>query len=136
MDNSELKDRILVVINRKQYTSSKLADILGVQRSSVSHILSGRNNPSLDFVVRMVTKIPGLKINWLLFGTGDMFEQASRQNDTPLNLFSDDSNTTEGHDKLAVPIITQAKANTISSKRVAKILVFYTDSTFDEFKPS
>jgi len=136
MDNSDLKSRILDVINRKQYTSSKLAGILGVQRSSVSHILSGRNNPSLDFVVRMITKIPGLKTDWLLFGTGDMFEEEISQNDMPANLFSTSPSTNEDPDKTSVPVVAQTKSAIISGKKIAKILVFYTDSTFEEFKQS
>ena len=135
MDNLELKQRIQDVINRKQFTSSKLADILGVQRSSVSHILSGRNNPSLDFVVRMVTKIEGLNINWLLFGDGEMFSQETRQDVSMQTLFDSVEKQKSLDDKSSASV-RDANSESINKKQIAKILVFYTDSTFDEFKPN
>jgi transcriptional regulator with XRE-family HTH domain len=83
-----MKDRILKIINREQLTASKFADILGVQRSSVSHILSGRNKPSLDFVQRILQEFKTINSDWLLFGTGDMYKKEAMP-----SLFEDNKNT-------------------------------------------
>lgn len=54
-------------------TSSQFADKLGVQRSGMSHILSGRNKPSLDFVLKVLAGFPDLNPQWLLQGKGKMY---------------------------------------------------------------
>lgn len=53
--------------------SSQLADILGVQRSGISHILAGRNKPSFDFLVRIIENFPEINAKWLITGKGRMF---------------------------------------------------------------
>jgi len=71
--------RIKSLISVKNLSPSQFADQLGVQRSSISHILSGRNKPSLDFVLKIVEVYPGVSLNWLLKGEGEMFEQAHKR---------------------------------------------------------
>ena len=53
--------------------SSKLADIIGVNRSTVSHILSGRNKPSIDFLYKLLFNYPNINSNWMITGIGDMY---------------------------------------------------------------
>jgi len=50
-----------------------------VQRSSVSHIISGRNNPSFDFIQKTLTAFPGLNAEWLIVGQGTMYDQMGRE---------------------------------------------------------
>jgi transcriptional regulator with XRE-family HTH domain len=69
-----MKERLLQLLEREQITPSRFADIIGVQRSSVSHIVSGRNNPSFDFLQKTLVAFPGLRAEWLLLGKGRMFE--------------------------------------------------------------
>ncbi len=65
-------DRILKLIHKKGLTASKFAEEIGVQRSSISHILSGRNKPSLDLVLKILEKYPTIDTHWLLTGKGQM----------------------------------------------------------------
>lgn len=58
----------------KNLSSAQLAEIIGVQRSGISHILSGRNKPSLDFVVKVLEAYPDLNESWLLKGEGEMLK--------------------------------------------------------------
>lgn len=67
-----MKDRILLLIKSKNFTAAQFADEIGVQKSGVSHILSGRNNPSLDFIQKILTRFPDISTEWLLFGKGPM----------------------------------------------------------------
>ena len=60
------------VLKHFNLTSSKLAEIIGIQRSGLSHILSGRNNPSYDFIVKLLENFPMINANWLLIGHGNM----------------------------------------------------------------
>jgi transcriptional regulator with XRE-family HTH domain len=70
----EIKDRIILIIEAEQLTSSKFADVVGIQRSSISHILSGRNNPSLEIIQKILTTFGTLNSEWLLFGRGQMYK--------------------------------------------------------------
>lgn len=67
-------DRIKLVLSVKNLTSAQLAQILGVQRSGISHILSGRNKPSLDFILKVIEHFPEINEIWLLKGEGEMMK--------------------------------------------------------------
>ncbi len=70
-----MKERLLQLLDIEQLNPSKFADLIGVQRSSVSHVLSGRNNPSFDFLQKTLKAFPGLNAQWLIMGEGGMFEK-------------------------------------------------------------
>ena len=70
-----MKERIIEFLRVENKSSAQLAEEIGVQPSSISHILSGRNNPSLDFVMKMLVKYPALSTDWLIFGKGQMFRE-------------------------------------------------------------
>jgi len=71
----EIKDRLKKIIESENLTSSAFADIIGVQRSSISHILSGRNKPGMDFIQKILTAFPKYKAEWLVMGTGEIYKQ-------------------------------------------------------------
>lgn len=73
-----MKERLIQLLDLEQLTPSKFADIIGVQRSSVSHVISGRNNPSFDFIQKTLRAFPGLHAGWLILGEGSMYEQMGR----------------------------------------------------------
>lgn len=72
-----MKDRIQRIIARENLTPSKFADIIGVQRSGVSHILSGRNNPGLDFLNKILQHFPHISGDWLITGQGSMVKMTT-----------------------------------------------------------
>lgn len=73
-----MKERLIQLLDLEQLSPSKFADIIGVQRSSISHIISGRNKPSFDFLQKTLRAFPGLNASWLLMGEGTMYEQMGR----------------------------------------------------------
>lgn len=68
--NKEIITRIETVIEHLELSVSAFADEIGVQRSSISHLLNGRNKPSLDFVMKLVNTYPEVDLYWLLKGEG------------------------------------------------------------------
>lgn len=98
-----------------QLSASLFADKIGVQRSSISHILSGRNKPSLDFILKITSEFKDVDIHWLLNGKGSF----------PTNAVQDKSTTT-------TPSLFETNPN--DGKRIQRIVVFYNDGTFDEYK--
>jgi transcriptional regulator with XRE-family HTH domain len=80
-----MKDRITLLIKAKNLTAAQFADEIGVQKSSISHILSGRNNASLDFIQKILVSYPDVNMEWLMFGKGPIFKSM----ETSLNNNSD-----------------------------------------------
>ncbi|MCD4709779.1 MAG: helix-turn-helix domain-containing protein [Bacteroidales bacterium] len=73
-----MKERLIQLLDLEQLSPSKFADIIGVQRSSISHVISGRNKPSFDFLQKTLKAFPGLNASWLMMGEGNMYEQMGR----------------------------------------------------------
>ena len=74
-----MKERLLEFLRTENKSSAQLAEEIGVQPSGISHILSGRNNPSLDFILKMLEKYQFLSTDWLLFGKGTMYKDKQMQ---------------------------------------------------------
>lgn len=72
-------DRIKLLMSVKNISPAQLANSIGVQRSGISHILSGRNKPSLDFVLKIFDSFPDLNETWLLKGEGEMLKTTRLQ---------------------------------------------------------
>jgi transcriptional regulator with XRE-family HTH domain len=70
-----MNERIQLILKTKNISASKFADEIGVQRSSISHILSGRNNPSLDFIQKVLKRFPDINSSWILSGKGSMYNE-------------------------------------------------------------
>lgn len=72
----DLKERISKIIAYSEFSLSEFADEIEVQRSSISHITSGRNKPSLDFLMKIKNRFPELEWEWLIEGKGEMLKTA------------------------------------------------------------
>ena len=70
-------ERINLILKSRNLNAAQFADEIGVQRSSVSHILTGRNNASLDFLLKVLTRYPEIDTDWLLTGKGVMVRSSS-----------------------------------------------------------
>ena len=151
-----IKERIKRIIISKGLTSSKFADIIGVQRSGISHILSGRNKPGLDLLNKILVNFTDISGDWLITGEGEIYKN-KRSEDTQMTkqLFPDESEEkfTTKVEELDVnreedaPVYqtkkrTEEKAAVSpelipsdSAKSVEKLVVFYSDRTFREYSP-
>ncbi|MDD4142034.1 MAG: helix-turn-helix transcriptional regulator [Bacteroidales bacterium] len=69
--------RITTIIETKHLTQSQFANAIGIQRSTLSHILSGRNNPSLEIILKILNTYPEISSAWLLNGSGEMIDNSS-----------------------------------------------------------
>jgi len=128
-----MKERILQFLKEENKTSAQFADEIGVQPSGISHIISGRNNPSLDFIIKMLEKYNHLSTDWLLFGKGKMYKISQNQ-----SLF-DEYNTINNAEDSKIKQITAATQSPDTNeksqkqKNISKIVWFYDDNTFEEF---
>ncbi len=74
-----MEERIKQIISEYGLTISRFADKLGIQRSGISHILSGRNKPSYDFLMKVLREFQDIDANWLLTGKGSMKQDHSEK---------------------------------------------------------
>ncbi len=155
--------RIKAVMSYYQMKPAQFSDAVGMQRSAVSHVLSGRNKPSLDFILRIKKHFPEINLDWLLLGTGEMVRAKS----SPV--------VTKDSDQAALPFLESASEKktlgdvgdgnreelfpekTVQesvksreqrgaqqgdehlshffSDKIERILIFYRDQTFQEYRP-
>ena len=116
LNYNEILNRIQEVMKNNELSSSQFAERLGVQRSGISHILSGRNKPSLEFISKIHFKFDSVSIQWLLFG-----DETIKNTSKLLETDNEDNNI---------------KFNSqFSEKKTEKIIILYDDKSFIEFYP-
>ena len=121
INNREFTNRLQKIIDFHDETASSFSEKIGVQRSSISHILSGRNKPSLDFVMKVLHTYPDVELYWLLNGKGN-FPKNNRKDIT--KIISDDTSNEK-----------TAQVDTNLDQGIEKIVIFYTDGTFKSYNP-
>jgi DNA-binding XRE family transcriptional regulator len=135
--------RLEIILDYYSLNASSFADKIGVQRSSMSHLLSGRNKPSLDFILKIIDFFPEVDLYWVLKGTG-VFPKSSSiiQNldtnstptnidtSTPIDLFSQISISEDS--KINHPKTKQIEIPTenVNTTEIEKIVFFYKNGTF------
>lgn len=136
MENLEFTNRLQKLLEYYDLSASGFATKIGVQRSSISHVLSGRNKPSLDFVMKLLHTFEDVTIEWLIDGKG-----AFPKTETPPTLQT--KNNTENIilpiEKNNTPEQTIAESekmiNQVTSKKtIEKIILLYSDGSFESFK--
>lgn len=143
----DINYKIKQILVDKNITASHFADEIGVQRSSISHILAGRNRPSLDIIQKIIKRYPELGLDWIL---GDS-NAGNLDNGPESSISSNYSNNkgAKGSDSSSLdfnrakqPEQWDAPSNSRGSKKVVsqpksieRILIFYTDGTFKDFTP-
>ena len=150
---TNMNNRLKQFLAAENITQAQFADNLNVVRASVSHVLSGRNNPGFDFIKAMMAKYPRLNIEWLIFGKGKMYkdiETPKEQEDSP----SENQQLfpvlepevpvripeTVFPETISVPTPSSSEINNLDDivqvaakqRKVSKILILYDDGTFQE----
>ena len=136
------------IMEREGLTPSKFAETIGIQRSAMSHIISGRNNASLDVLMKIFERFTYVDPDWLLFGKGEMTrEQTSSSPDLftntpiiqpeiqPQHEYRQETKVETPVNTLKQPVIEKIMCEDRPSKNVSKIMIFYSDNTFDTFIP-
>jgi len=147
-----MKERIIQIMNEEGLNHSRFAEEIGIQRAAMSHITSGRNNPSLDVVNKILERFKQINPDWLLSGNGNM-KRESHQTYLPKqpDLFANPSyippekkiipeyRQETGPKK---PQITPKKAENETViptekpiRKTVKIMLFYSDNTYETFNP-
>ena len=148
-----MKNRIKLIMEKENLTPAKFADRLQINRAIVSHILSGRNNPSLEVVTRILSEMTYIQPEWLLNGTGRMYKDGVDAEDIPKepDLFSQQQEFVSGEsartEKWKETELKEmenhhqpAEYKTVDSlktvgRKITQIIIYYNDYTFETFIP-
>jgi transcriptional regulator with XRE-family HTH domain len=131
MVNKELfSKRLNELLKYYEISASSFADSIGVQRSSISHLLSGRNNPSLDFVLKVLDEYPEISFNWFVKGVGKIDQPQNKHDATP-NLFNQDISKNAVDEKKIK--LSSNMPDIRSSREVEKIILLYKDGSFSVY---
>ena len=130
----EIVKRITQILEEQQLSSSAFADTIGVQRSSISHVLSGRNKPSLEFILKTVRAFPTYSTDWLLFG---------KSSESPATYTTPSDETSSSTiqemsfaDRTASEELPAATTPTSKSQaEIDKVVLLYKDGRFTEYIP-
>jgi plasmid maintenance system antidote protein VapI len=126
----EFINRIEKVLDFYNLSATSFADKISVQRSSISHLLSGRNKPSLEFVLKVEDAFPEIKLNWLLHGKGSF--PASKEKETkkivpsPIPTVAKQVHSIPKQEKK----ITEKQT---FKKEIKKVIIFYSDGSFEAY---
>lgn len=150
-----MNTRLKQFLAAENITQAQFADTIDVVRASVSHVLSGRNNPSYDFIRAIMQHYPSLNMEWLMFGKGKMYKETNKDtSDQEMLLFEDThvvpevSDSISHHDdEITAALVDDSSKNAASNeiktiikevqisaaqRKVSKIIVLFDDGSYQE----
>lgn len=130
--------RLQNIIDFYGESASSFAEKIGVQRSSISHILSGRNKPSLDFILKILSSYPDVELYWLLNGRGSFPApiKTETERQTKKEVAQNNTRFTEMPVEDTAKKINTPKIEPLplaQEKEIERIVIFYSDGTFKNF---
>lgn len=137
VNTEQFANRLNKILDYYDLSAASFADSIEVGRSSISHILSGRNKPSLDFVMKVVKNFPEVELYWLLNGKGKFpLTAISEQDKVPLQektiAPAENSREVISEEKVQSPVFPVTKSK--NGKEIKRIVLFYTDGSFEAFE--
>jgi len=134
-------------------SAAQFSEAIEIQRSSLSHVLSGRNKPSLDFMLKIKSSFPEINLDWLLLGEGEVYSQGeipfvlkSDISETEISQAEIEFATNNTEDEPKSPLTGKMKADTGDGQLAkpkpgkvrspVKIVMFYDDNSFETFDSS
>ena len=144
INNSEFADRLLKIMEYNQLSASAFADRIHVQRSSISHLLSGRNKPSLDFVMKVIKEFEEVELYWLLNGKGSYPATGPAKKILSNSMAPAPTSENRENSEVRTQAETPVSKSTATEKEtqaephdraIERIVVFYSDGTFKAYLP-
>ena len=158
--NSSEKDRLEKIMQSEGLNISQFANEIGIKVPTISHILNGRNKPSLEVLQKVLNRFRTINSDWLILGVGSMYRDTKHSQSLSLfdnfdlngsqstyynnksDVFSTKTESTEKKQSSSIENSTmsegknliQGKSSIIKEKIVQKIIVYYSDNTFQEFE--
>jgi transcriptional regulator with XRE-family HTH domain len=153
-----MREKLLKLMESEKLTASRLAELLGIRSSGISHIISERNKPSYDLLQKILRRFPNINPDWLLLDSDQMY-----RTDIPSTVASSGNHSSEGldifsaHDEVSKSLNSETGYNNptqnggvssgenfdktefvsqaTSRRGVKRIIVLYDDNTFESYNP-
>jgi transcriptional regulator with XRE-family HTH domain len=131
------KERLETLMRHEGLSLSQFANEINIQGSTLSHIMNGRNNPSLDVVKRILDRFPSINPDWLIFGREPMRRQISKSQEIPslfdMEEISNPEQTQQQQVQTEIKETSQQPINVQNNcKEITKVVIFYSDNTYEE----
>lgn len=151
-DLSVIKNRIDFIRQQKGLSLAEFAEAIHVGRATITHITQGRNNPSLEVIMKIVNRFPEISIEWLLNGKGEMERKSIPSDPKPSSFFPLENGIFPHEDRGAVENAKEKATETLGfgqeapvkevikyvekpERKIVEIRIFFDDNTFEIFKP-
>ena len=139
-----MQERLNQIIEQRGLTATKFAALIGVNASTISHILAGRNKPGFDIINNIAKTFPDIDLGWLITGNGSMYTSSSKKEN---NHFSEehtlidldepkkqtDTPIQKKEKKTEIEIIGKAIAKS-PTKKIKRIVLFFEDGSFEDYE--
>lgn len=139
------RQRLQQLMEAEQLSAKQFADQVGISAGTISNIMGGRNNPSLDVLQAVLNRFRTVNSDWLILGIGSMYRPNGGQDGPQTSLF-DMPPVQPAETKPAQPVqpaqlviqpvaqapVPQQPAQPVKEKRVSKLIIYYTDGTYEE----
>lgn len=146
VNSSGFTKRMHQFLKHHDLSAAMFADTIGVGRSSISHILSGRNKPSLDLLLKIMNKYPDVNLRWFLQGKGSIVNAKKIQEITANSIDNLDEinakkstptpSTNPPNFPSQPPLVTTKDSASLAHKQIDHITYVFTDGSFKQFFPS
>tara|TARA_R100000935_G_C2833239_1_gene166440 strand:+ start:1514 stop:1942 length:429 start_codon:yes stop_codon:yes gene_type:complete len=140
VNSDEFSKRLQIILDYYDISAAVFADAIQVGRSSISHILSGRNKPSLDFVLKIVHTYPEVELYWLLYGKGtfptsepEKISPSTKSDSHPSLVIKDEKPQSEQQVESSNQPNRLLGSNFLG-KNIKRVVLFYEDGTFESFE--
>lgn len=141
VNTPEFSKRLEKICEEHDLSGAAFAERIDVGRATISHIMSGRNKPSLDFVMKVVSSFPDVDLYWLLNGKGTFPKnnepQIINKNEIQTKTTSpDDFQNREQKDTASInPVIDKKIETSANSSSIKRVVIFFEDGTFESYTP-
>ena len=137
VNSTDFGKRLQIILNYYGISATDFSNQISVNRSTISHLLSGRNKPSLDFVMKVLEKFPEVELYWILNGKGNF---PSEKNENPTTSSINEKTpkigtslknieNTENESPLPIKI-----SKNLNEDNIDRIIIFYKDGSFKSYK--
>ncbi len=148
----EIRDRIKVILEREQLSQVEFSERTAIKPATLNHVLTGRNNASREVIEKILESFPWYNEDWLVLGQGAMLTDAAKekiQSEHSRSLFPDFQSPVSSVAAPRTPSVPISSVSALpptdqsvketplrSTRKIAKIIVYYTDNTFETLLPS
>ena len=139
-----MREKLVKLMKEEKLTASRLAELLGVRSSGISHIISERNKPSFDLLQKILRRFPNINPDWLLLDSDQMYRDQNARSNSHVNEATqanvlDFAESTAANDDSDLPLreeqrkVSPCLNSEMFARGVKRVILLYDDNTFESY---